>query len=836
MLNDRNFVSFYLHCTAMMFVVHFLLLISLASGLNYPMDECRRLHRPVIDVPKTPGDNGFRLKIAQDLDTYLPGQNYTITLHGWRTQYSVQKFIGFWIRATPRDGRIRASSAGKFEHFNEAIVTYAGHCTNVVTNRTSVPRSEVQVLWRAPRHGSGCIQIRATVMEYRNIWYQEEGGLVKELCEAEQADQATAPVATQEGCCACDDAKFELSFTGIWSPQTHPKDFPTTQWFTHFSDIIGATHTSNFKIYEIGGYASDGLKQLAEWGKTQELEKELKTKTKDIRTIVKARGLWYPNLNGQTHAVFRTDQKHHLLSLASMFGPSPDWLVGIDSLNLCLKNCSWTDRKEIDLFPFDAGTDSGVTYMAENSPTNPRERIHNITSRYPKNPSSPFYDPMGKPMTPLAKLVITRMKIYEKSCGDPNPAVTSEEVITASNFDQKNDQRIACMTNEWTLWSPCEGGSQMRTRTYRNPAKASMAGCTQQLFDKQMCAQSNENEITVDRSAEPDTAIATTPAFSCMTSPWSDWTECSATCGTGIRTRTRMYKDSMAEKFCSEPLMEKEECSAGDCQTPSPGCEVTNWSNWSPCSVTCGRGTSARRRQYLRPRDATSCQVTLVEKRGCIANRTSCDFDPMEQKVVCMQPKAAGSCYGFMPRWYFDFDRGVCQPFVYSGCRGNMNNFGNYEECNIACERAFAPLPSAVPSALPTAAALKTHHTGPPVDCQVSTYSSWGPCSVSCGKGFQDRYREIVVRPQNGGQACPTKLEQRRKCVLPPCKNQYCVFGEWSEWMSCTKSCGNGIQQRIRMITKMPSSEMQACAYVPVETRVCPDLPPCDTEENDRDS
>lgn len=97
------------------------------------------------------------------------------------------------------------------------------------------------------------------------------------------------------------------------------------QWFTHFSDLIGATHTSNFKIYEVGGYASDGLKQLAEWGKTQELEKELKTKvrwhhcetlisssdstmfwqlflfyvfqTKDIRTIVKARGSYLSTPN-----------------------------------------------------------------------------------------------------------------------------------------------------------------------------------------------------------------------------------------------------------------------------------------------------------------------------------------------------------------------------------------------------------------------------------------------------------------------------------------------------------------------------------------------------------
>ena len=43
-------------------------------------------------------------------------------------------------------------------------------------------------------------------------------------------------------------------------------------------------------------------------------------------------------------------------------------------------------------------------------------------------------------MTPLAKLVISRLKIYEKSCTDPNPAITSEEVITTSKSDEKNDQ------------------------------------------------------------------------------------------------------------------------------------------------------------------------------------------------------------------------------------------------------------------------------------------------------------------------------------------------------------------------------------------------------------
>lgn len=54
---------------------------------------------------------------------------------------------------------------------------------------------------------------------------------------------------------------------------------------------------------------------------------------------------------------------HHFASLASMLGPSPDWCVGVDSVNLCLPDCSWVAERSFDLFPWDAGTDSGVTYM-----------------------------------------------------------------------------------------------------------------------------------------------------------------------------------------------------------------------------------------------------------------------------------------------------------------------------------------------------------------------------------------------------------------------------------------------------------------------------------------
>lgn len=76
-----------------------------------------------------------------------------------------------------------------------------------------------------------------------------------------------------------------------------------------------------------------------------------------IRTIIKARGISYPNITGRTFAVFRVDSHHHLVSLVTQIDPSPDWFVGISGLELCLANCSWIENQIIDLFPWDAGTD-----------------------------------------------------------------------------------------------------------------------------------------------------------------------------------------------------------------------------------------------------------------------------------------------------------------------------------------------------------------------------------------------------------------------------------------------------------------------------------------------
>lgn len=57
--------------------------------------------------------------------------------------------------------------------------------------------------------------------------------------------------------------------------------------------------------------------------------------------------------------------------------PSPDWFVGVDSLNLCEGN-RWKQEVTIDLRPYDAGTDSGFTFSSPNFPTSPPENITKV--------------------------------------------------------------------------------------------------------------------------------------------------------------------------------------------------------------------------------------------------------------------------------------------------------------------------------------------------------------------------------------------------------------------------------------------------------------------------
>ncbi|NCQ35639.1 hypothetical protein GW813_11345 [bacterium] len=88
--------------------------------------------------------------------------------------------------------------------------------------------------------------------------------------------------------------------------------------------------------------------------------------------------LWIPESPGTTSTEFTVSTDHPLVTLVAMIAPTPDWFVGVEGLNL-LQGQAWTDSVVVDLFPFDAGTDSGIGYTSPDLATVPPDPVAAIT-------------------------------------------------------------------------------------------------------------------------------------------------------------------------------------------------------------------------------------------------------------------------------------------------------------------------------------------------------------------------------------------------------------------------------------------------------------------------
>ncbi|KFB49774.1 f-spondin [Anopheles sinensis] len=780
---------------------------------------------------KSPADGRFRLRISGNADKYVPGGSYTISLVGIRSMQVPHKFSGFLLAAEKAADALPTgfNNVGTFELLGDPLTRFSERCPNAVTQTNSLPKSEIHVEWVAPPSGSGCISIRATVVEHRDVWYMDDGPLSKTLCEDEADSVDTQPPVLKE-CCACDEAKYELTFEGLWSRHTHPKDFPSNGWLTRFSDVIGASHTVDYRFWEYGQVASEGLKQVAEHGSTRMLESELKNQSDKIRTIIKARGISYPNVTGKTFAVFRVDSNHHLVSLVSMIDPSPDWIVGVSGLELCLTNCSWIENKILNLYPWDAGTDSGPTYISPDQPTNPPDAIRRIKSNYPNDPRSPFYDPAGAEMKPLARIYLSRQRLYEKNCEAEN--------------EEENETKQACETEPWAEWTECSSrcgkGKQTRRRVYKHPMKAKQAECKKKLFDRRPCV-GTDRDCDVN-SQEVEEAFQGDPE--CEVTEWGPWSECSSPCGKGNKTRSRKYKKKGARKKCERlpnppRLQQTVSCDAdcaGDISQPvlssdiNPRCKMTQWSEWSPCSVTCGLGRKMRTRMpinknmkvhhkrfvnYYHTRMRTSphedeeddsgededeeqdgmdndlhitdqndpCYgVETVEEVTCGHDLPPCDGLYGVPELCFLEPKP-GNCRDSQSRWYFDSDKNDCSILFFTGCGGNNNNFMSREDCLDTCskDRKFTNIPIRDQISTNSAAGYGGSEYGSSdlkQDCKTSHWKR-GPCNATCGEGFRVKSRTILVHPSGGGQRCPRKLRKVERCFVHCDSSRHDTYPSW---------------------------------------------------------
>ncbi|XP_032633840.1 spondin-1 [Chelonoidis abingdonii] len=790
------------------FVLHFLALTFPLVALGFSDETleratksegyCSRILRA--QGTRREGYNEFSLRVEGDPEFYKPGNNYRVTLSAATPAY----FRGFTLIALKdgKEGDKEEDHAGTFQIIDEEETQFMSNCPVAVTESTPRRRTRIHVFWTAPPVGTGCVILKASIVQKRIIYFQDEGSLTKKLCEQDSTFEGVTDKPILD-CCACGTAKYRLTFYGNWSEKTHPKDYPRRA--NHWSAIIGGSHSKNYVLWEYGGYASEGVKQVAELGSPVKMEEEIRQQSDEVLTVIKAKAqwpAWQPlNVRAAPSAEFSVDRTRHLMSFLTMLGPSPDWNVGLSAEDLCTKDCGWVQKVIQDLIPWDAGTDSGVTYESPNKPTIPQEKIRPLTSL--DHPQSPFYDPEGGSIAVVARVVIERIARKGEQCNIIPDNVDDIVADLVPEEKEEDDTPETCIYSNWSPWSACSSstcdkGKRMRQRMLKAQLDLSVPCPDTQDFQPCMGPGCSDED-----------------GSTCMMSEWITWSPCTVSCGMGMRSRERYVKQFPDDgSMCKVPTEETEKCIVNEECSPS-SCLVTEWAEWNECSASCGMGMKKRHRMIkMTPADGSMCNTDTTEVEKCMM--------PECHTIPCM-----------LSPWSEWSD---CSVTCGKGMRTRqrmLKSAAELGDCNEELEQVEKCM-------LPEC----------PIDCELTEWSKWSECNKSCGKGHIIRTRMIKMEPQFGGTPCPETV-QRKKCRIRKClrgpgleKRRWkearekrrsehtkedvdgelypgCKMRPWTAWSECTKLCGGGIQERFMTVKKRFKSTQFTSCKDKKEIRAC---------------
>jgi len=362
-----------------------------------------------------------------------------------------------------------------------------------------------------------------------------------------------------------------------------------------------------------------------------------------------------------------------------------------------------------------------------------------------------------------------------------------------------NDQPcpVDCSYGDWHDWpstcsASCGGGTQMRVRDmYREMYGGAACEGTDQ--EGRSC---NTQDCPVD----------------CTWGPWSDWeASCSVTCGGGIKTRQRpiLAYAEHGGAACHGGSQEAMDCNSFPCPTD---CAWSDWSEWDlhgACTKTCGGGVQVREREILHeatyggkpclyPGDASEERECMVQPCPAFTQKhAECQWAPWGEWSAC-----SSSCGGGMRSRH----RGIMSHLVEDiwKCIAENGNDTDTALCNMeAC---------------------------PIKDCEWSQWTEWSHCSASCAGGQQERSRHHIQEADEKGDPCKGLGNETRLCNNFDCAG--CEYTDWTDWDSCTVSCGGGLTRRLRypqhpeahLATEMchtAAEDVHSCNSQPCFPKVC---------------
>ncbi|XP_043251540.1 A disintegrin and metalloproteinase with thrombospondin motifs gon-1-like [Colletes gigas] len=398
-------------------------------------------------------------------------------------------------------------------------------------------------------------------------------------------------------------------------------------------------------------------------------------------------------------------------------------------------------------------------------------------------------------------------------CGPGTRTVTSKcfQVLVNSNYPPRPIHARACAhlqrPNEIEA---CIGPCENVHWNYGDWGSCSVTCGSGVQYRTAVCVHSNGRPVSEDNCASQEKYLKRVCGQdACPKWDFVKWTPCSATCGPGKRQQQYLcHVDNriVSHSDCGEsPPEVVEACNAGPCE---------QWKSdaWSPCSVTCGAGVKQRKVVCEssdgtisnkcsfsdKPEDITTC---VLKPCPTVANATPIKYssDPPHEEPS-QQDNEVGditfrSGYQWDVRSYKECSRPCIGGYMYTGVKCVSIETGTIAPDDY-CDRKKKPS---------TSIPCNRHQ------CPMWNTGDWSQCDVECDTGFQ--HRQVRCQSPQGeivpDDRCHSseKPEVVKICRKSPCvtgstnrKNRLepNIFRKWkvSNWTSCSKSCGSGLQRR----------------------------------------
>ncbi|XP_009290835.1 adhesion G protein-coupled receptor B1 isoform X13 [Danio rerio] len=283
-------------------------------------------------------------------------------------------------------------------------------------------------------------------------------------------------------------------------------------------------------------------------------------------------------------------------------------------------------------------------------------------------------------------------------------------------------------------------------------------------------------------------------------SGWGNWAECSSECGGGVQKRTRNCQSPPDEAYLCEGVLEEgRPCNAQPCigyrQYSSKGQGLSPVKYKGMQEAMLGKGRLGSRSQSLRSVDSRKREDSDKTRSGQQSSQTehgawgewtpwslcssTCGRGYRERNRSCKPPQFGGNpCDGPEKQTKF-CNIAVCP------VDGVWNEWSGWSSCSSTCSNGTMQRIRECngPSYGGLECQGEWHETRDcflrecPVDGQWQLWSTWSGCTKTCGGGSQQRQR-LCYGPFFGGEACPGDREEVRRCNEKRCPEPHEICDE----------------------------------------------------------